>query len=511
MESRTKKAALNIIVKFGYQLVALVTGLIVPKLIIKTFGSSYNGAISSISQFLSVSSILTIGIAGAVKPAFYRTLASNDRLGTSVIVKATHKTFKRIGYLLLGYSALLTIIYPLIVRGQIDTFDATLLVLILSIDTFGQYYFGQTYYLLLEADQRDYIVTAIRIVVNILNALIVVLLINLGANVLVVKFGSALIYFLMPVITLLYVRRRYGIIKNCKLDMSVLKQRKAAMFHSIANIVHDKTDIMLLTVFTSVNTVSVYSVYYLVFANVKKIMQNFTTGLEGGFGSMWAKNEKDLFKKNFRTYEFFLFSFSSIVFTCVGLLIVPFIKLYTAGVKDVNYVIYSFAILASVAEAIYCIRQPYVTIVQAAGKYEETKKWAAIEAIANLIVSTSLVYFIGLNGVIIGTLVANIIRTVQYAVFSSKFLLDRSIFDFFKRIAWHILNSSLIIIIYYFIRTAFVLDTWKMWVIHGFICLTISGVIVLVTSLIFYKNDVVNLIHLTKRVLNIKKKNGSAK
>lgn len=508
MESRTKKAALNIIVKFGYQLVALITGLIVPRLILETFGSSYNGAISSITQFLSISSILTIGIAGAVKPALYKSLAQNDRLGTSVIVKATQKTFKRVGIVILGYTAILAIAYPLIIKGQISTIDATLLVLILSIDAFAQYYFGQTYYLLIAADQRDYIVTAIRIIINILNAFLVVFLINIDANILVVKFASAFVFLLIPVVTYFYIRKRYGIIKNCKLDMSVLSQRKAAMFHSIANIVHDKTDIVLLTVFTSVNTVSVYSVYYIVLSNVKNIMQNFTTGLEGGFGSMWATNEKELFKKHFRTYEFFMYFFSSVVFTCVGLLIVPFIKLYTSGVKDVNYIVYSFAALASIAEAIYCVRQPYVTIVQAAGKYEETKKWAVIEAATNLIVSIALVNFLGLNGIIIGTLFANIIRTVQYAIFSSKYLLERSILVFIKRLAWHVLNTTLIMIIYYFIRNALVLDTWTMWIIHGMICFTISAIIVIVTSLVFYRNDLVSIFNLMKQVIKLKRKTG---
>lgn len=55
---RTKKAILNIIASLLLQVIVLICGFIVPKLIITNFGSKVNGLISSITQFLAYISLL---------------------------------------------------------------------------------------------------------------------------------------------------------------------------------------------------------------------------------------------------------------------------------------------------------------------------------------------------------------------------------------------------------------------------------------------------------------------
>ena len=129
------------------------------------------------------------------------------------------------------------------------------------------------------------------------------------------------------------------------------------------------------------------------------------------------KKEYKNLNSNFRTYEFLIYCFTIVVFSCVATLILPFIENYTRGITDINYLRVELAILISLAEIVYCIRQPYLLLVYATGMYEETKKGAAIEAILNLAISFGLVWVIGLPGVIIGTLVANLFRTTQYILF----------------------------------------------------------------------------------------------
>ena len=63
---------------------------------------------------------------------------------------------------------------------------------------------------------------------------------------------------------------------------------------------HENTDITVLTLFTNVKEVSVYSVYYMVVSSIKKLTVTFSTGLEAAFGNMIAKNEKRALDKNFQ-------------------------------------------------------------------------------------------------------------------------------------------------------------------------------------------------------------------
>lgn len=59
---RSKKALANISVALILQIVAIICGLILPRLIISTFGSDVNGLINSITQFLGYIILLEAGV-----------------------------------------------------------------------------------------------------------------------------------------------------------------------------------------------------------------------------------------------------------------------------------------------------------------------------------------------------------------------------------------------------------------------------------------------------------------
>ena len=498
---KSKKAALNILAKFANQLVALICGLITPRLILYSFGSTYNGAISSINQVLGFISILTAGLAGATRVELYKSLANNDIDSISRIIKATERFMHRVGYIILVYTAFLSLIYPFLFKGQLPWHELMFLVVIISSSIFAQNYFGYTYRILLQADQSEYISTSIYTVLHIVNTIAIIVIIRFGFSIFAVKVATAIVFTTYPVIVNMYVKKKYKLNLNCNGDTSAIKERSAAMFHSFANVIHNQTDTIILTIFTNAKTVSIYTIYYIVLNNVKQVMQNFVTGLEAAFGSWWAKEDIESFKRNFETYEFLMYSFSSVVFSCVWLMLVPFIKLYTNGVHDANYIQPMFAYTATFAEAIYCIRQPYVTIVQAAGKYRETRNGALFETIVNLVISIFMVFKFGLIGVIIGTLSANIIRTIQYAIYSSKHLLNRNIIYFIKRIIWHLINSIIVIYLYKIIFGNSIIESWTSWVVRGYFCFSLSMFITAVNSIIIYQNDLIKSFLVFKSII----------
>lgn len=487
---RSKKAFYNIVTKVIAQLCGMVSGLITPKLLIEAYGSASNGTVSAIVQFLSLISFMTLGVAGATRVSLYETLSKKDILGTSRVIKTCERYMHRVGLCLIVYSFILACTFPMLTKTGLPFIEVFVLVLVVSAGLFSQYYFGQTFTFLLQADQTEYIATIFRTIAVIIDLILVVIMVRFKATLIETKFVVAVVSFLTPFLINRYCKKRYCIIKDCEPDPKALSQRKFAMFHSIANVIHEDTDVFLLTLFTDTLTISVYSVYYGVIRNIKQLMQNFTTGLEGAFGSMWAKNEEIQFVRNFNTYEFLMFAFSSVIFTSTGVLIIPFMKLYTHAITDVNYIRPLFAGLVVLAETAFCIRQPYVTIVQAAGKYKETKNGAMVEALINLGISLVLVYSIGLNGVIVGTIAANIFRTVQYALYSSNELLHRSIIEFMKKIVWHIVNSLLIVIIMSSLGRFFVVNTWSQWIIFSCGTVCVSMFVTLLTSIIIYNDEV---------------------
>ena len=486
---RTKKALRNVIFSAISQVVTIICGLITPRLILAAFGSTYNGVVASATQFLSAISFLTLGIAGATRLSLYKTLAANDVLGTSRVMKANILYMRKVGLCIIIYAIILSVVYPFISHNDLTILECSIIILIVSVGTFADYFFGISNTTLLSADQSGYIGSITSIIKTIINTLLTALLIKAGFSIFIVKLGSSIVFLITPII-LRIIKRKYELISDCEPDPHALDGRKAVAFHSIANIVHDNTDILILTLFADAKVISVYTVYNLVVGKLKWIVSIFSNGLESAFGNMWVKREIKALQRNFEVFEFFIFSFTSVMFSCVWLLLIPFVEIYTKGITDIEYVIPSLAILFTITEAMRCIRTPYLILVQATGFYEETKYGALAEAVINFAISIILVQFVGIHGVVIGTLIANVFRTTQFALFVSKNVLDCSVLRALKKFGWLIMTMTIIIYISNIINSQIDFDsTWSAWIVRGFITFFIALIITVMSSFAFYKKD----------------------
>ena len=330
---------------------------------------------------------------------------------------------------IIGFAA----IYPLAVSNEFDWLFSFTLVLILGIGTFSQYFFGITYQMLLQADQRQYVFSLFQIITTIANTVFAAILIKAGCSIHIVKLGSALVFTLNPVFLNIYVRRKYSINHKVEADKAAIAQRWDSFAHQIANFVHGNTDIVILTLFSVLAEVSVYSVYAMVVSGVRKLVYTLGSGVEAAFGNMLAKKEDKLIHRNLELFEFIMQYVSGFCFSCAIVLIVPFVRIYTDGITDADYIRPLFSVLFCVAEFLWCLRVPYQSVVLAAGKFKETRNGAIAEPIINIIISVCLVYKYGIIGVVIGTVVAMTFRTIQYAVYMSKHVVKRSIWIFIKK------------------------------------------------------------------------------
>ena len=331
--SRAKKATVNIATNLLYEVITFICGLILPRLILSHFGSTYNGIISSVTQFLSLVSILRLGVAGATRVALYRTLATNDLAGTSAIVRATEKYLRKVGLAILVYIAVLAVVYPMFTDTGIGFFDVSVLVIATGIGTFAQYYFGITNQTFLSADQSTYISNIAQICSTLANTVLSAVLIYSGCTIQTVKLASSVVFFLTPFMLNIYVARKYSLDKKCEPDYTGLEKRNDVLASSLANIVHENTDVIVLTLSCDVKTVSVYAVYNLVMSALRKILAVFSTGTEAIYGDMWAKHQMDSIKKNLTIYEYVIGVFISIVFSATIMLIVPFVRNIQRGLR----------------------------------------------------------------------------------------------------------------------------------------------------------------------------------
>ena len=259
----------NTISSLILQIVTIFTGFVIPKLILESYGSEVNGLLNSITQFLSIIAFLELGVGAVVQSALYKPLAENNISKLNEIYASAQKFFSRLAKALCCYVIVLIFIYPLFSSNHFNITYVVSLIIIMSINSVAQYYFGIVNSLFLTADQKGYIQYNVQILTVVINTIFCIILIKAKFSIHIVKLTTALIYLIRPIYLNYYIKRKYNINKKIKLDYEPIEQKWNGVAQHIAAIILDGTDTIVLTIFADLKLVSVYSVYYLVVSGIK--------------------------------------------------------------------------------------------------------------------------------------------------------------------------------------------------------------------------------------------------
>lgn len=484
---RSKRALYNILSSLGYQITIVVCNFVLPILIIGKYGSDTNGLISSITQFLAYITLLDSGFGVVIRACLYKPIAEKNKKEIEDILGATQKFFRKLAIIFVIYIVILCIIYPFIVIEKF-TFTFTLsMIIILSISTFFEYFFGMTYKILLYTDQKNYVITNIQTITTILNGIVAIILILSNQSIEIVKLCSALIFIVRPLFLNFYVKKKYDLnIKNANKDYKI-KRKWDGLAQHIAGVIHNNTDVVILT-FYSLSDISIYSIYSAIVMAVKNLVTSFTGGIDAAFGDMLARGENDNLNNKFSLYEVVYVTITTIVFMCMFILIIPFITVYTRNINDANYIRPLFGYLLVIAEFLHALRIPYSSLTLAAGHFKETRAGAIIETISNLIISIILVNKYGLVGVAIGTLFAMTIRTLEFMIHVSYKILNRKISKCLKHLLVIILEFVLVILISKLLPNMLI-TSYLNWIYYALMIFMIALIIVMVVNFIFFRKE----------------------
>ncbi len=494
--SRTVNASRNIVFSLVLQLVTAISGLFLPKIMIETYGSEVNGLIASITQFLSFISLLEAGVCGVIRASLYPKLANDDMDGVSKIIKASRSFFRNITIIFLFYVVMLCIFYPILVNNSFDAPYIVSMILILSISTLMQYYFGLTYYSLIAADQKIRIIHIIDVCAIIANFLLSYILVLLKVQVHVVKLIGCLVFAIKPLLYVLYVKKNYTLNMNIQADKHAISGKWNGMCHNIAFFVHSNIDIALLTLFAGPVYVSVYSIYYTISNGIQKVVMSVINGSSAGIGNLLASENKKSINRFFDKFEYLQLSASTLLFTTTAIMIIPFINIYTLNIKDFNYIHPTFAYIMVCSEMIYSFRCIYSTFYSAANRYKQTQKNAIVEAVVNVIISLLLVSKLKLVGIAIGTAVGMLIRLLMDMRYTSK-MIERSALKSMTRFLIHILISLSCVFISVHL-VPYNITQWWIWALIACVVCLLIAVIQIIAGLIFFREQINELYGMIK-------------
>ena len=402
----------NTVVGFGSQIIILILGLIVPRIIMTHYGSDTNGLINTITQIFTYMALLEAGISQASRNALYKYIVKDDRDGISLIMSASRRYYRKISYIYLAAVVALSFVVPFILKTEIDYWTIFFFVIFEGLTSVIAFYFVNTWTAFLTASGKSYITNSLTLLSKVLGYGVRIALALFNINIAFIQVGYFAVSLIQLSIYYVYMHKKYGWIdyKAAPKDYK-LADRNSYIVTELAMTVFSSTDMIILSIFVSTALSSVYSTYTMVFGALSTLLNSIYSAINYNLGQAYSENI-ERYKHLHDMFHSFFMSCITILMCVAYILILPFIRLYTEGVTDINYIDSRLPIFFCLVQMLSWSRWVPGNLTGIAGYAKQTSYISLVEAGINIVVSLILVRPLGILGVLIGTVAALPIKAV---------------------------------------------------------------------------------------------------
>lgn len=442
----------NIISSLVYQVVLISLSFLIPRLYLENFGSEVNGVLSTVKQVFTYMCLLEAGVGLATTQALYKKIGQDDRQGASSVLAATHKYYIKTGVVYLVLVLVIAVIYAYVVPTSIDSHILFLIVILNAVPSLFSYFVQAKYRILMEVDGRRYVINNSETTVQLLSNAGKVLVLLLTDSLVLIQLVYCVIALCQLLFLYLYAKRRYKWLDlKTEPDFASISQKNSVLIHQISGMIFNNTDIILLSFLCDFKVVSVYTIYSIFFSQ----MQNFITAVVSGFSFALGQKfntDRESFDKVFSAYEPLYIAGTFIIYTLMAVFLLPLIQIYTGGINDADYSNTLLVLLFVVMNLLANGKMPANSIIEYAGKFQDTRTHAVWEMAINITVSVIAIIYWGICGAIAGTIAALIYRSIVMIYYSNRKILGRSQLCTYK--CW-IVNGGIftLIMIIFFVDT----------------------------------------------------------
>lgn len=430
---------------FGLMSFVITTllGIVIPRLFLLSYGSEVNGLINSVKQIFSYFMLLEAGVGGATLQALYGPIAKQDRREVCSILAATNSFYRKTAAWYAAAVLALAVLYPLCVPSDVPAMVVVCIILFQGEAGVVKYLVTAKLQLLLKVDGKTYITTNLGTVFTIFSNVARIALMYMGASVLWVQGIFCLVDIFQVIFIVIYTKKHYGWLDlQCKPNYQAISQKNAVLVHQISGLIFNNTDTIILTFFCGLKVVSVYAMYNMLFGMIANVIGYLSSSVSFAMGQLFH-SDRERYRKIQEAYETYYLAVSFALFSVAYIFILPFLRLYTSGITDINYIDKWISILFVLFQILNYGRNTSNNIIDFAGQYKQTVWRSLLETSINLTVSLVCVYHFGIYGVLIGTIAALLYRTNDIILFANHRIMHRSAWPTYRR--W-LVNAALLLL-----------------------------------------------------------------
>lgn len=411
---RTKKSIRNSIVAVSLQVVSLLIGFWSRRIFLNHLGTEVLGLNTTANSLLQFLNLAEMGIGGAIGVTLYKPLFENDRKTIREVVALNGWLYKRIAFIVIVGSIVLSFFFPRI-------FTKMELPMWYAYASFGVLLYGALlgYFvnykqILLSADQKEYKIQFSFKLVAIFKLIAEAFAIKYFENGFYWWLGLEFVFSTVSAIVLTgTVNKEYPYLKEKVQNTNSLHKRypdvtkkiKQILFQKIGGFVLEQSSPLFIYAFASLTMVSLYGNYTLLTINLGALLTALFNGLNGSIGNMVAEGNKNLIMKVFRELFSSRFLIVGVCCICLWILTEPFLTLWIGEGYILNKTTLALVIL------LFFLGQIRLTVdsfCYAYGIFWDI--WAPLtEASINIVTSILLGSRYGLNGILTGVALSQII------------------------------------------------------------------------------------------------------
>ena len=453
--SRTKTVHINSAITLSSQIIQIILGFVIRKIFIKYLGITYLGYNSVFINILQMLNLADMGIGVAITSYLYKPLADNDKKRIIAIMSIYKKLYTILGFVVLGVAIIASFFLNILIPDANCGIWYLRILFYINLAGVVSTYFLAYKRTLLIADQKAYLTNIIDTVIYFVIAILQLILLVVYPNYIIYLILNIAKNIISNIIISIKVNKDYVYLNN-KSEKELIQFYKPQISQYVKDVfvsrigavVYYSTDNVILSVIKGSLLTGYLSNYTLITGQLNTVVTSVLSSVQATFGNFINTTEdKEAKLKMTDNYFCVNFCIGNFCMICFALLAQPFIKLFFGESMLLSF---STAIWLGINLMLtFLIQLPsQVFIIYRLFRYD--RPIIITSALLNIIISITLVYKVGLNGVLIGTFITSLIYLFSRFYVIAKFVYKVKYWYYLKKILYYVLVSITSFLITYF-------------------------------------------------------------
>ena len=424
--NRQNIAKLNSGVAIGSKAIAMIISVVSRRVFLQFFGSALLGLSSVTTEVISLLSLSELGFATVFLYLIYKPFAEKDYQQVATIMRLYKRIYSIIGLMVLIIGLFLSIFLGFFI--DLEEYGANLVYLVYYIVLLANV---STYFLgyrraIFSVDQKVYVVNIVDTIVNTLLGIARILSIIIIHNFILYLVLEVIQNVVGNLITYVIYDKRYKYISELKPGIfekkkDLFKSVKHMVGGKIANYIYKSTDSLVVSHFLGAGMVG-YLVNYAVLRNyIKQVVESIASPIVPMMGN-YVRSEFDLCKVKLVFYAYTYIRYSIVSVFCCGFAVMGH-QLIGIWLGDQYRLSTLLVFLMAIDLLLSNIMGPSGDYLGVLGHFRYEQNVCFCGAGINILTSVIFVNLIGMEGVLVGTVLSQVFFMVfrAYGIFKYYF------------------------------------------------------------------------------------------